>query len=78
MWEVWYSLEAANYLNDNGALVAELFFAVEELAVNAGWPQTGDYQLTDGLILWQFRGHIVIYQRLEPQQVVQVAVIKPA
>lgn len=77
MREVWYGLEAANYLNDNGALVAELFFAVEELAKNADWPQAGDYQLTDGLILWQFRGHIVIYQRLESQQVVQMAVIKP-
>lgn len=25
MWEVWYGLEAANYLNDNGELVADLF-----------------------------------------------------
>jgi hypothetical protein len=39
MWEVWYTLEAANYLNDNGTLVADLFFAIEALAVVAGCPQ---------------------------------------
>ena len=25
MWEVWYGLEAANYLNDKGTLVTDLF-----------------------------------------------------
>lgn len=77
MWEVWYSLEAANYLNDNGELVAELFFAMEALAENTGWPQKGDYQQTDELILWQILGHLVIYQRLETNQIVQIATIKP-
>ena len=53
------------------------FFAIEALAECEGWPQTGNYQLTDELILWQVQGHLVIYQRLEQQQVVQIAVIKP-
>lgn len=78
MWEVWYGLEAANYLDDNGALVAELFFAMEALAESTGWPQNGDYQETDELIFWQILRHLVIYQRLENEQVVQVAAIKPS
>ncbi len=76
MWEVWYGLEAANYLDDNGALVAELFFAVEALAQSAGWPQTGDAQQIDELVFWQILNHLVIYQRLENEQIVQVAAIK--
>jgi len=36
MWEVWYGLEAAHYLDDNGAVVADLFFAMEALAESAG------------------------------------------
>lgn len=77
MWEVWYSLEAANYLNDNSTLVADLFFAIESLAYHEGWPATGDYQLLDELIVWRTYGHLVIYQRLDDQQVVQITVIKP-
>lgn len=78
MWEVWYGLEAANFLDDNGALVADLFFAMEALAESAGWPQSGDYQQTDELIFWRILRHLVIYQRLENEQVVQVAAIKPS
>ena len=78
MWEVWYGLEAANYLNDNGPLVADLFFAIEALAESAGWPQTGDSQQAEALVFWRIRGHFVIYQRLEDAQIVQIATIKPA
>ena len=78
MWEVWYGLEAVNFLDDNGALVADLFFAMEALAESAGWPQSGDYQQTDELIFWRILRHLVIYQRLENEQVVQVAAIKPS
>ena len=77
MWEVWYGLEAANYLNDNGTLVADLFFAIEALAEVAGWPQEGEFQQIDELISWQILRHLVIYQRLEHVQVIQVAAIKP-
>ncbi len=78
MWEVWYGLEAANYLDDNGALVTDLFFAMEALAESTGWPQNGDYQQIDELIFWQILGHLVIYQRLAKEQIVQVAAIKPS
>ncbi len=77
MWEVWYGLEAANYLNDNGVLVGELFFAIEALAEVAGLPHEGEYQQIDELISWQILRHLVIYQRLEHEQVIQVAAIKP-
>ncbi len=50
MWEIWYGLEAANYLNENGALVGGLFFAIEALAEVAGWPQEGEYYQIDELI----------------------------
>jgi hypothetical protein len=77
MWEVWYGLEAANYLDDSGELVADLFFAIEALAGSAGWPQNGGYQQTDELILWHILNHLVIYQRLENERVVRIASVKP-
>lgn len=43
-WWVEDSQAAANYLEDNGALVAALFFAMEALAENEGL-------LTAGLIM---------------------------
>ena len=77
MWEVWYSREAANYLADNGSLVAYLFFAMESLAETAGWPQNGDYYQESDLVTWQILGHSVIYQRIEDDQIAQITFIKP-
>jgi hypothetical protein len=77
MWEVWYGLEAANYLDDNGALVTDLFFAMESLAENEGWPHQGTYHQQDDLIIWQILNHLAIYRRLADQQVVEIALIKP-
>jgi hypothetical protein len=77
MWEVWYGLEAANYLADNGALVTDLFWATESLAETDGWPQDGYYQQEDELVTWHIAGHLVVYRRLENEQIVQVVVLKP-
>ena len=77
MWQVWYGHEAANYLNDNSALVVDLLFALEALAETAGWPHTGDYQQADDLVIWETLSHLVVYQRREDIQVIQVALIKP-
>ena len=77
MWEVWYGLEAANYLEDNGALVADLSFAVESLAENAGWPKMGVYHQFDDLVAWEIARHLVIYQRVADAQIVHIAAIKP-
>jgi hypothetical protein len=38
MWEVHYSHEAGVYLEDNGQLIAALFFAMESLATVEGIP----------------------------------------
>ncbi|MFN8491321.1 MAG: hypothetical protein U0350_27230 [Caldilineaceae bacterium] len=78
MWEVWYGLEAANYLADNGELVAALSFAMEALAETNGWPQSGDYAQAQELVSWQILDHLVVYQRLENQQIVQIAAIIPS
>ena len=78
MWEVWYGLEAANYLADNGALVSSLFFAMESLAEHEGLPTTGDFQEVEEMIFWRVQHHLVIYERLVEKQVVQINVIKPA
>lgn len=77
MWEVWYGREAANYLADNGSLVANLFFAMESLAETGGWPRNGDYYQEGDLVTWQILGHLVIYQRLENDQIAQITFIKP-
>ncbi len=65
MLEVAYGREAANYLEDNGSLVAELFFAMEELADTAGWPAVGEFHEIDGLVHWIVLRHLVIYRRFE-------------
>lgn len=77
MWEVWYGLEAANYLSDNGALVTQLFFAMESLAVTDGWPENGNYRQEDELVVWEILGHLVVFQRLEKARIVQIAAIRP-
>lgn len=77
MWEVWYGLEAASYLADNGELVAALFFAMEALAETSGWPLSGAYEQAEELVSWQILDHLVVYQRLENQQMVQIAAIIP-
>ena len=65
MWEVWYSLEATNYLADNGQLVADLFFKMESLAEREGWPKVGSYESENDLIFWQIARHKMIH-RLSP------------
>ncbi len=40
-------------------------------------PQNGDYQQTDELVSWQILNHLVIYQCLENEQIIQIAAIKP-
>ena len=78
MWEVWYGLEASNYLADNGSLVAGLFFAMESLAEQEGFPQDSNYQQIDEMTFWQVLDHLVIYERKEQEKVVQIHVIRPS
>jgi hypothetical protein len=64
-------------LDDNGALVAALFFAMESLAESDGWPQRGAYPQQAELVPWQILNHLVVYQRRVDQQVAHIALIKP-
>lgn len=82
MWEVHYSHEAATYLEDNGQLIAALFFAMESLADSAGIPndrapQNSASQDSAGLVYWTVLDHIVVYRRIESEKVVRIIYIKP-
>lgn len=77
MWEVHYSQESATYLEDNAALIAHLFFAIEALAGSSGKPAVGEFQEIQGLLYWRIQDHLVVLRRLEPARIVRVLVIKP-
>ncbi len=77
MWEVHYSQESAAYLEDNGQLIADLFFAMESLADSNGIPMTGDFQAVQELIYWSFKSHLVVYRRMMSSKIVIILFIKP-
>lgn len=76
-WWVEYAQEAANYLEDNGALAAKLFFAMEALAENEGLPATGAIMIAPGEYLFEPEDHFVVFERDESTQIVRITVIKP-
>ena len=76
-WWVEYSQEAANYLDDNGALVTALFFAIEALAESEGIPKEGATQIAPGEYLFEPENHTVVYERDESRQIVRVTIIRP-
>jgi hypothetical protein len=77
MWEVHYSQEAANYLEDNTALITDLFFAVESLADSDGMPTDGNFQEVRGLIYWTILAHLVVYRRIESARIARIIFMKP-
>ena len=77
MWEVHYSREAATYLEDNGQLIADLFFAMESLADTEGRPINNYVEDVQGLIYWLIEGHTAVYRRAESEQVARIISIKP-
>ena len=77
MWEVHYSQEAATYLEDNGALITKLFFAMESLSESDGLPVPGAFQEMQGTIFWTVEAHLVIYRRLESVKTARILSIKP-
>jgi plasmid stabilization system protein ParE len=76
-WWIEYSQEAANYLDDNGSLVADLFFAIEALAESEGVPRDGATQIAPGEYLFEPHDHTVVYERDEKRQIVRVTIIRP-
>ena len=77
MWEVHYSLEAANYLADNSALISGLYWAMESLADTDGMPSSGEYRQLQGLVYWTVHWHEVVYRRTEAEWIVGIILIKP-
>jgi hypothetical protein len=77
MWEVHYSHEAGVYLEDNGQLIAALFFAMESLATVDGIPTNNFSQDIEGFFYWLVEAHTVVYRRLESKKVVRILYIKP-
>lgn len=77
MWEVHYSHEAAIYLEDNGQLIAKLFFAMESLAATSGLPAEEEFQEFDGLIYWFVLNHMVVYRKIGTERTVRILSIKP-
>lgn len=79
-WWVEYARPAANYLEDNGSLVAKLFFAIEALAESEGTPKgpgAGATLIEPGIYLFETEDHQVVYERDESRQIVYVLIIKP-
>ncbi len=77
MWEVHCSHEAGVYLEDNGQLIAALFFAMESLATVDGIPTNNFSQDIEGLFYWLAEAHTVVYRRLESEKVIRILYIKP-
>ena len=77
MWEVHYSQEAATYLEDNGELITDLFFAMEALADSDGLPIEGDSQEFQGRVYWFVLNHLVVYRRITVDRIVRISYIKP-
>lgn len=75
-WWVEYARPAANYLEDNGSLVAKLFFAIEALAESEGIV-IGATLIEPGLYLFEPENHQVVYERDDSRQIVYVLIIKP-
>ncbi|MCE7986621.1 MAG: hypothetical protein DYG89_36065 [Caldilinea sp. CFX5] len=75
-WWVEYARLAANYLEDNGSLVAKLFFAIEALAESEGIV-IGARIIEPDVYLFEPENHQVVYERDESRQIVYVLIIKP-
>lgn len=71
-----YARPAANYLEDNGSLVAKLFFAIEALAESEGLANDATL-IEPGLYRFEPENHQVVYERDQRRQIVYVLIIKP-
>ncbi|MEZ4714467.1 MAG: hypothetical protein R3A44_45225 [Caldilineaceae bacterium] len=74
-WETHYSLEASNYLLDNGQLAAALFFALEALNDS---PAPDEFRAEDGLQMAVLEGHQVAFTRDFEHHIVTIRFIRPS
>jgi hypothetical protein len=77
MWAVEYEQEAANYLFDNGQLVAHLFFAMEALAQTEGIPPDGMRQTQPGFFSAVVAEHQIFFYRDAINRIVSIVAIQP-
>ncbi|MCB0212308.1 MAG: hypothetical protein KDJ52_23405 [Anaerolineae bacterium] len=79
MWRLEYSEAAIGYLANALSDAPFLLQAVAEIArSSAGVPPSGVTQRSEpDLVFWEALGHLIVYQRLERDQVMRVLVIKP-
>jgi hypothetical protein len=77
MWRTEYSAEARSYLADNGALVADLFHAIETIRFTEGLPDIGAMEVEPEFYYWLTDDHIVAYQRIESKKVCRIISIRP-
>lgn len=76
-WWVEYSVEAATYLEDNGELVAALFFAMEALPSHPLFQQQVIPMERPGIFVIELVEHRVYFQRNDAERIVTIEVIQP-
>lgn len=76
-WWVEYDLEVANYLNDNGELVADLFFAMEALPESDAFQQRQIPLYLPGIYRVSMAGHRVYFRRDDVARIVSIVTIHP-
>lgn len=76
-WWVEYSAEAATYLEDNGELVAGLFFAMEALPSHPLFQQQVIPMERPGIFVIELVGHRIYFQRHDAERVVTIEAIRP-
>ena len=76
-WEVHYNLESANYLEENGPYIYELFADMEAIPATFADPAVVHYQQDRDLYLVVLYDHLVAYHRNNAEQIVTIVAIKP-
>lgn len=76
-WWVEYSLEAATYLEDNGELVAPLFFAMEALPTHPLFQQQLIPMAATGIFMIELEGHRVYFRRNDEKRRVTIEAMRP-
>ena len=76
-WWVEYTQEVGNYLLDNGALVTDLFYALESLTDTDRIPLLNYRYVGADEILWEAADHFIFYRRIEEDKRIIVAAVRP-
>jgi hypothetical protein len=80
MWRVEYTKEALNYIADNGALIAPLYFSLRGLTFDGleGINEGEIEHRNGGLYLWRIHDHrVYIHRPSDEHQTLVIALILP-